>query len=732
LQPSPITSERRNSYRLPLEPGQARVKLAGGATIDLVDLSASGGSLRVPHVAGRLSLPDLPPLEIQLGGETVRTSLDLVGVRAHAPGVYHLGARWRALGADGVRKLSRFIAHEFQRRASRPERLLDEGRGLRVKSPLYIRNLLGVKGQADERPVMSVVERGLPRGDGQRLGPQLRVHGVTFESGQRVIHARFVGGETEPMLAANQPYDFVLGGSSAVTVFQSHCLAQNGREVTLTLPAEVRQTSWRRARRVELGRDGGPVPEVTFSHPRLSGVLSQPVSNVTARGLSFPVEAHGHGLVPGDALADLRIRVAGGDVRARGVVRGIARRHNRETASCGVELEQFESPQHAKAWRRFVFRTMHPNLIDGGQHAAASWGVLDASKYVALWTPPEARAQVRAEYLRAWQRPSHEVGHSLILYRDGAPVGLSAASLAYPRSWIFHHLGRDARHDDGEDAHLPLRQVLELISGVFHRVEMETDFQHLLVYFERDKRMNERLYLDFVRNYSGRENNQISAMEVFRRATDTPLPANDEGDDPTVSVLPATPALLAQLSAHIAAHVSPLEREAMALSPAELELGQFSTFARERQHERTRSIFFACENGEARAALIAESGSEGVNIFGLLNTCRMFTLGATVPSPAVKRALLRQATLHYRGLGKGHFLYYGESAGDGPVDALPGALGFEHVSGGLCWLAHRDVVPAWLAYLEGVLASSTSSSAPARGSAQVAAAPAAPTPAVQQ
>src|SRR4051812_17650451 len=333
-------NDRRDSYRLHLDPGQAVVRVKDGPPIELRDLSASGGRLIVREAGAEW--PELPLLEIDLGnGDSLSAQPQVVRARSHEPGVFHLGARFRGLGAEAVRKLSRFIAREFQRRTSDPSRLLDLSRSLAVDSPLFIRNLF-TPSEVREQPLV-VIDRSL------RLGAELRVDGVVFEGGRRVIRAHFVGGPGA-VLSPERPYDFLLGGSSAVTVFESRCLQQRGDEVLLALPQEVRQAGSREGRRIGLDHLVAQPLRVSFTHPRLPEVASGgAIVDVAERGLSFTVSAGEHGLFPGDRLPDLRIELPGRTLRARASVRRIG---GQET--CGVELVLFATRDEAEVWRRFV------------------------------------------------------------------------------------------------------------------------------------------------------------------------------------------------------------------------------------------------------------------------------------------------------------------------------------------------------------------------------------------
>jgi hypothetical protein len=693
------TIDRRDSYRLHLDPGQATIRTAGddGPDIELRDLSAGGGRWIVRTTAPELPL--LPPVTIDLTGEhSLQAELDVVRVRSHERGVFHLGARWGALTPGGLHTLSSFIARECHRRASDPARLLDAARSLRVQSPVFIRNLLGPRHAADTQ-MLSIIDRNL------RLGAQLRVDNMTFEAGRRVIRARFVGTEATQLLA-NRSYKFALNRAGAVTIFESRCLTQSGSDVTLTVPEEVRQSGSRESRRIDSAGIGAAV-SVSLSQPRLGGAnVTGVILDVSGRGLSFLVPALRHGLFPGDRIARLCVALPDGAITAQAVVRSVAPHSDAEASNgdgvaCGVHLVGFANTENAARWRRFVFHCMHPNLIDGKHHATSALEVLESSNYLALWTSAESRTHVRDAYLKAWQGVHHDVGHCLLLQRQQSTdrLGVIAGSLAYPRSWILHHLARDGRADHGSET--PLREACELISGILHRLKSETDLEHFVIYIERGKRWNERLYVDFAKQYFDHDKLLLSALEVYRRSTRLPLPPVSAA----VEIAAATPATLAALATHLETVTAPLERRALALDHDQIGLADFHGLCADRGHERRRDVYLALVHGRAVAALIAETGSEGANLFGLLNACRIVTLvdaaNQEAVDPDVHRALLHRAAEHYREAGKENFLLF-ESENADP--AAPLSLGFAHISGGFRWIAHRDVIPPWAAYLEGLLA----------------------------
>jgi hypothetical protein len=563
---------------------------------------------------------------------------------------------------------------------SAPEaRLLDRDRALPIASALFIRNVL-----ARQRGRLATVFDGA-----HLVTTRLRLEDLVFADDRRAIRARCPAAAAP--LAPGHLYTVALVDAASVTVFESACLGRRGSEVLLAIPEEARQTGVR-GRRATVAASL-PRLRVSYAEPRVDGRGEGQVREVSAHGLSF--ETSGARLQRGDLLAELIIALPARRLRGRAIVRDVSQLADAggPRQRCGIELVGFDSPDDDPAWHDYVFAGLHPQAVDACGRAESVWALLESSRYVELWTPPAERARAHAHYLEAWQTPPRQVGRSVVLEQEGQPLGTVAASLAYPGTWLLHHLARAPR--PGDQSHAPLQDACELISAILHRLRAP-DFEHFVIYLERDKRWNERLYVDFARRYWNPEQVLLSPLRVFRRATAAPAPAA-EG----VQVVPSTPELLSRLARRLEATLAPLERRALAYEPGDLDLERFAAACDRHGHERRRQCFFAQVDGVPVAALVAESGGEGVNLFGLLNTCRLIALVDGPLSAAVERALLAAAVAHFRAAGKAHFLLF---ADDDAPDDLPRALGFEAISAGLRWIAHRDVTPAWAAYLDSLLA----------------------------
>jgi hypothetical protein len=156
---------------------------------------------------------------------------------------------------------------------------------------------------------------------------------------------------------------------------------------------------------------------------------------------------------------------------------------------------------------------------------------------------------------------------------------------------------------------------------------------------------------------------------------------------------------LALLADSYARTLRPMQVAAHELHAEGLSQAGFGARMPQHREVRTRQTYVFAPAGRPVWALVCETGNEGVNLFGLLNRCWLTELAplSSQEASAARRTLLRRALRHFAEAGKRQLVLLepeGESVGD------PVAAGFTRVSDGVYWLSRREVMPAWLSYVE--------------------------------
>lgn len=683
-------SDRRDSRRLSVGPGRVRVELLGGQPIDALNLSATGAQLLLDRSA---ALDDSAVrVRLRAGDHAAEADLHIVRRSSLDAGLVEIGARFGELSTEARQLISMAAIQELSARSDDLSRLLEADGAIRTSDEVFIRKLLHLRGLVEGR-LFWAFEGNV------RLSSSLHLLGLSTEGGRTHLRMR------APRLALHvgSSFGFLVPGLSSVALFEALVLTNNGTEVTVRAPREIVQTGFRDSQRGVLRPSEGL--SVSLQHPRFVGVaLTRPLLDVAARGLSFLFDPTTDFLFPEDHLSPMTVHLPDGPLTMEATIRRMVADPTNETFICGIQIMDFSGSQDRDQWHREVFRRTHPNLRQPDRrHTDKLWQVLKESKYVDMWIPAPLRDYLELQFIKAWSAVEPRSSSAFLIShvnKQAVPkeslVGTMSATLVYPQTCMIHHLGIEERARTADEKRHLFTYLRELFSGALYGLRYQAEAQHLLFYVDVDTRINELLYTDFVKRMSASGDLLYDRFQVFRCTPDQPepLPTTNDGD-----LTPTTdPTLLEELSRHLRKQLPQQEFEAFAYDADNIDLLPFSGHCRDSGYQRSRQVFHARRNGATVAALVAEAGDEGMNLFGLMNTAWAFEL---VPGAARKAlpGLIRAAREHYRNLGKKQFLFFQRGA---TTDPFLLTLGLQFYAPAFRWLSHVRVTPAWLSYLEEV------------------------------
>ena len=685
-----MADDRRDSWRVVPEAGVIHLEApAGLKSARVVDISASGSGLLLP--AGWSVDLERGPVTFRPGGHPAFTTcLEPVRVVCEVGGLARIGVRFESLGRSAMSSLSGFLIDRALERDHSLSRLLAmRERSLASVRRQRVHDLLQHHGVAGGHPLQ--VYRA-----GQLLPLILRIRELTVEAARELIAAEVCSGSS-CMLDEGGEYVFSLAGVNAVNYFSSAVWRRTPSAVSITLPPDIRQTGFRSSPRAQ------PLAalRVQFGHPRLPGLrLVRPVLDVGARGLGFLADAELDLLFPGDRIRDLLLFLPDGPLVAQAVVRSLVPGRARGLR-CGIEITGFADARDVERWTRLAFAAAHPRitLVDGTS-VSRGWEALVASGYVDL-VEAERLPELGARFTASWERHvAHpEVSRFFLLLRDERPVGSAAASLLYPRTWMPHLFGIDAGERQGGVGRWH-DYAREIYSGMMFLLRHMAPLDHFVFYFDAKKKFHDRAFGRFLRRYPVKDDFVYDGFKLFKCVLDeAPALAAAPPDD--LEIVPGDPRLLRCLSRHLEQTLPAVEVEAFCLGEAEIGLDDFSRECAARGYERERRIFFALRHGEPLAALVAETGDEGINIFSLFNRCWLVPLDpGAARDRRVEESLLRRARRFYLERDKQAFLLLGSLDGEPEAIEEERRLGLEYVADGLRWLARRSVIPAYMEYIE--------------------------------
>jgi len=679
-------ADRRFTYRLDLPEDRVRLHAPAAGRVVVADLSASGSGLIVsPDDFDRVGAE---PATFEFGaGLSFSVKLDPVRV-TRVDQQLRVGARFQGLPVEGMRVLSQFLIRGFLEENSTLARLLEDPRTLTTQNAIFIRRHLRRCLLSERRPLRVYAH-------GKVLPFSILAVRMVEAQGKKLIEAR----ATQAGVEEGGPYSFVVAHAGAVTHFSSPVVHRSGDTLYIALPNELHQAGFRDSVRTGLESSGRPI--VVCAHPRLPDeLITRPLIDLSARGFAFESDPECDLLFPGDRLEQLEIRFPDKVYRAVGTIRGIAPHRGSNLYSCGVEIVGFTDAAEEQHWRERVFRQAHPNvtLPEAPDGAERAWRVLESSGYVSLWTPASSAQELPSKFHRFWGEAPPDVGRLLLLETGGNTLATMAGTLLFPRTWLLHHFGVDRTQRSNPAIFLSFAR--EMYAALMYVLQHVAELEYFVIYVEKDKRLTQALYADFVERYAPAEDSCYDEIRVFKCYPTEPRTLRRR-TGPMPEVVLADRAALKAVSEHLRSVLSPLEFDAFAYDEDNIDLSAFSLECRGRNYERARHVYLAMVDGTPAAALIAGSGEEGANLFGLMNRCRLFALGPAGFNPRVRESLLDAAKRHYAELGKHAFVFLGDA--DEDIMEVE-AIGYEFVSEGARWLARRTVVPAWLSFVQNSLA----------------------------
>lgn len=680
----PFSQEQRRDLRLVLEPGEAWLRTAGADEVELIDLSASGVAVALPAGVSH-AFRELTG-ELKLGDRRAGVRLERVRLESAGTAV-RVGARFRSLSEEAWGEIGNFLIGGFSKREKQLSRLnLDPTNALRFEGLSFLVRLL--RRQTVGKTIPLHVYSGVSPED-----VRLYAASIAWERTQPALVA-FARGSDARQIRVGGEYSFLLPGKTAVSIFSSRILQVTNESVLIEIPQEIRQCGFRDSGRRKLS--SGRTLWIRTFHPRSNGRIDGILSDVSLSGFSFTVTNSSDPMFPGDDLPEVGVRLPTEALTPSVVIRRVSRRDARSGFYYGVRITSFPSDHERERWERFVFEQLHPRLVSNEPQAVeGAWDLLGSSGYLDLWTPKARRRHLEDRFLESWVGIPSDQGHVTFLVSERKErLGTIAASRIYPRTWLVHSLGIDK--DGQRRRRLFMDVARELYDVIFHLVQQSPNAAYFVLYVEKHRRWTKLLYGDFVDAYADDTASRFDEYRLFKRQTELAVPKVDR-----VAVRKLGGTGLQVLSREIRKAVSGIEFEAFSYDEDNFDLGNFRRAFPRAGTDRGRKAVAVYQEGVLVAALVAELGNEGTNVFGLLNQCRIVWCRTVLDRDRIKQTLLAEAVELYRAAGRKEFLFIDW---DVPHDSCAAGLGYELGWEGLRWLGRTEIMPAWRSFVDEVLA----------------------------
>jgi hypothetical protein len=480
------------------------------------------------------------------------------------------------------------------------------------------------------------------------------------------------------------PFDIEMMGYLSNFLMRVDSTSQRDRRLRVAMPAELVRTRSRHYRRVAPPAGA----RVSFVHPLFPEVsIERPIRDLSLRGLSF-LMAPKDAMFPGLDLPQVQIDWPG---RLRVLFSGRIRHVTSDTATgsdfCGVDLVPIRHvtsdtatgsdfcgvdlvPQELEdeeRWRDATARIFHPDTRIGVGWHRELWELYDASRYfgIAGRAEPDFR-RVRRSFAKVNRAVAPAIACQVVWpSQRGVEASISMMKV-YSGTWVGAQL---ARRPGLPPEGLTNRRVLrDTILHGFEHLQRDPGFTWLMSWVRNDSPFARRLFCELAERFAA--DGRRAAIVPFRamegrcdRAGLEPpaglsvAPARADELDTLLKVIEHT-----RSEPYIDAHDFVVDR---------FDLRQVRTAWANSQLVRDRQVLVARRGGRPIAAAVLELAEDGLHLFGLYDTVRLFALGA--PGEQGFTELLEGAREWYRQRGKEKYMYFMEG-GDASHAAQAGLI----------------------------------------------------------
>ncbi|MBN1848622.1 MAG: hypothetical protein JW932_08555 [Deltaproteobacteria bacterium] len=683
-----MVEERRDSYRFDIQKGEATINHPSTlAMARITNLSVGGGHILVP--AGQMDGLGKVPIEFKLG-KYPPFQTDVILTRTiQIHDFIHIGTRFSNLTAEKLMILSGFLSDQFLDE-SRKYPFADSSNPVSIikKDPDMNCNLFSYHCRFQKTPVYVF-------DDHSRLPLRLQVRELIKRRNDRHIITNVLDGNAE-RLVLEKNYLFTFAGTNAAYSFESRIHRIEKSSLSLVFPAYLRQYGFRDSLRVPIEIKEGL--EFISEHPRVSDmILRKPVFEVSAQGFSFPFVPEQDLLCPGDNMMNATLTLPDGPIGIKGSIRSI--RECSGTLTYGVKILHFSNQEAEMRWKSYVLLATYQRLRMGKRgDAGAYWNILKASDYIGKEVTPTLKTEIKKHFFSQWERHAENprINQNLIYYKGEKAVGTFSMNLLYPKTGIGHHMSVDrcVRKSFFEIGR-------ELFSGLQYVFRHLVTTEFYISYFYADKTFNNLMFRGFFNEYTLKENYVYDRYHLYKCLLDSEK-IHSHGLSNNIHVQPASPELLKVLSEYLKMILPKIEFEAFSYQENEITLETFSSECSAKGYERKRRIFFAVDDDDKPlAALIAETGDIGVNTFNLLNCSWIFYLiPIAKQDDTILASLIKQAMQFYMEEGKPEFIFIDYN--DIERQRIE-RLAVQYFTDGMRWLGNREMLPAYLNYVEETL-----------------------------
>lgn len=454
-----------------------------------------------------------------------------------------------------------------------------------------------------------------------------------------------------------------LFGWLSVYRFALGTLEVRGETYASALPRSIERTRRRKELRVRVAPGKA---RFAFVHPHLGCRIERDVVCASFGGIAIEASEGVDALASELAVERATLSLDEGDpVAVSARVRHVTRVGTKVLA--GLSIEPLGEGDRRR-WRARVHTWITPETSPDGRIDEALWDLYEQAGYFSLSHKSEADFAPLRQKLRRFSERLARAPHlgGQIVHRGGASGVEAQGSLTLARTYegavsCYQLARRPDRAPNDAEARTMKRKVLRGIN-VDMMLRMDRDIPEARWWIgtvHQGVRFS-HVYSDVTQRYV--ESGRADAVTFSAYEASTRAPSPPSHGEPAVSDASAGEVdLLLEAVARVR---SAAFRDAHDLVPERIALPRIASLWADAGLRRERAILVARDARGPAAGAVLELVDDGVHLFGLLDSVRIFPLREGPLATPTGTALLHAARAWYRARGKEKYVYYLEQEDD--------------------------------------------------------------------
>jgi hypothetical protein len=439
---------------------------------------------------------------------------------------------------------------------------------------------------------------------GSALPTRITAHGIVFRSSVPVAEGPF----TIELVGYNSLYALDFDGATALS---------NG---FVGVPVRMLRLRHRSFRRV----DPPPGTFVEFHHPVWPAVIvRRPIRDISAHGLSFEATLLADLVYPGLCISNAKLTIADRHLDFSGEVKSLTRDPSGNHYYCGMQLAP-ASRQDEAYWSEALDACSHATTRIRGAWARPIWDLYNRAGYFDLsGKDPSSFDRLFESFERVSSRieAAPQLACQAVWPHDEGHVEAAMSMLkVYSSSWLVFQLAKisgPTRRD------VPGRVVLrDLHLRCYEHAQRDPQLRWLIGIPQVRNSWSRLVHYDLPHKHVATGEAEIVRFRAIEVAVRGPAAPKDHA----LEVRPGTVEERAVLLEHIRQTKSPIYTDALDLVPERFDLPDIRSTWEGSGFNRKRAVYVAVSDEGLQAAAILESADEGIHLFRLLDSVRLFSL----------------------------------------------------------------------------------------------------------